>query len=208
MKEIVGSPQAAIAELQQKQETLIQCLDNVQVTNDEEQKNAEDMLISAKFALKQADEKRKELTRPLDESKKRIMALFEPYISKLNLGLNALNLALHTYHKQKQAEIQAEQEYAMAMEAARLAEAKETGELIKPAFRQIETSAPRTSYANLGSVTYREDYDIQIVDPNLVPRDLCEPSMSRIRARVKSGITNIPGCLITPKYTSATRLNK
>jgi len=155
--------------------------------------------------LKEATDKRMDLTRPLDESKKRIMALFQPYMDKLQRGINGLNSALHQYHDKKVKEAEAARLTALAEEGARIAAARDTGEIIQPLAKTPTPLPEKTSRTHLGSVTYQEGYDIQIVDPNLVPRDLCEPSMTKIRARVKSGITAIPGILVSAKYISTTR---
>jgi len=200
------NPQTAVEELESQQEILLRWLHNPQVTTDAEQKQAEDLLISARFALQQADETRKMLTRPLDESKKRIIELFKPYVYKLTNGIDALNRALHHYHAGKVVAAEAARLAALAQEASRIQAARQNGELIQPLAKPVVPEAPKTSRTHLGRVTYRGDFDIQIVDPNLVPRDLCEPSMPRIRARVKSGVTNIPGVLISTKYISSTSL--
>jgi len=197
---MIDNPQTAVKQLESQQEILLRWLDNPTVTSEQEQKQAEDLLISARFALKQAEEKRKELTRPLDESKKRIIELFKPYVDKLSSGIDALNRALHHYHSEKIAAAEATRLAALAEEAARMRAAKENGEIIQPLSKPVAPEPPKTSRTNLGKVTYRDDYDIQIVDPAIVPRDLCEPSMTKIRARVKSGITDIPGVLVSKKY--------
>lgn len=199
------TPQSAIAQLQEKQSSLLTWLDTVAVTNDDEQRNAEDLLICARRALKEADEARRQLTRPLDEAKERIIALFKPYISRLSTGAANINTALHAYHREKSIEAEAARLTALAEEAARIAQAKDTGEIIEPLAQPIQVAVEKTSRANLGTVTYRDDYDIQIVDANQVPRELCEPSMPKIRARVKSGVTSIPGVLISKKYITSTR---
>ena len=85
-----NNPRTAVEELQSQQEILLRWLDKPVVTNEPEQKQAEELLISARFAIKQAEEKRKELTRPLDESKKRIMDMFRPYLDRLNIGVTLL----------------------------------------------------------------------------------------------------------------------
>ena len=63
---------------------------------------------------------------------------------------------------------------------------------------------PKTSRANLGTVTYREDIDISIVNPALIPRDLLMPDIPRIKARIKSG-AQVPGVLTTIKLIPITR---
>jgi len=197
--------QQVINDLEQSQQTLLKWMGELRITTNEEQRNAEDILISARRALKEAQERRMELTRPLDDSKKRIIELFKPYIDRLEQGINTVNKALVSYHEKKRIEVEAARMAALAEEAARFREAQETGEVIElPAIPPAEP-VPTTSRAHFGSVSYREDYDIQIVNPNMVPRDLCEPSMVKIRARVKSGITQIPGVSITRKHITTTR---
>jgi hypothetical protein len=146
-----------------------------------------------------------ELTRPLDESKKRIIDLFKPYVSRLEQGIDVVNSALVKYHNKKRIEAEAARLTTFAEEAARIRAAQGTGEIIEPLQRPVQDPVPSTSRAHLGSVSYREDFEVQIVVPDLVPRDLCEPSMPRIRARVKSGVTSIPGVVISRKYISTTR---
>ena len=197
--------QQALQELEQSQETLLNWVDDVKVTSDEEQKNAEDILISARRALKQAQDKRMELTRPLDDSKKKIIELFKPYITRLERGIDAVNSALVKYHEKKRIEAEASRMAALAEEAARLFAARDTGEVVEPLQLPVQEPVQAISRTHLGSVSYKEDYDIQIVRPDLVPRDLCEPSMTKIRARVKSGVTSIPGVVISRKHITTTR---
>lgn len=204
--EVVENPETAVEQLQSQQEILLRWLDNPVVTNEPEQKQAEELLISARFAIKQAEEKRKELTGPLDESKKRIMNLFRPYIDRLNIGVTLLTSTLQKYHAEQVEAAEAARLAQLAQQAERIAEAKDTGEVIEPLSQSIIPATAKSSRTNLGTVTYREDYNIEIVNADLVPRDLCEPSMTKIRARVKSGITDIPGVLVSKKYISAARL--
>lgn len=200
------NPQMAVEQLQSQQEILLRWLDKPQVTNEPEQKQAEELLISARFAIKQAEEKRKELTGPLDESKKRIMNLFRPYIDRLSIGVTLLTRALQQYHALKVEAAEAARLAQLTQQAERIAAAKDTGEVIEPLSQSIIPATAKSSRSSLGTVTYREDYNIEIVNADLIPRDLCEPSMPKIRARVKSGITDIPGVLVSKKYISAARL--
>ncbi len=194
-----------ITALQDSQQPLLAWLANPHVTNSDEQTNAENLLISARYALRQAEEKRKELTGPLDESKVRILALFKPYIDNLDHGITAVTRELGAYRARLLELQQAEQRKAMQDQAARMRQAQETGEVIEPVDALDVPDVAKTSRPNLGTVTYRDDWDIQIVDANKVPRDLCDPSMPRIRARVKSGVTAIPGVLVTRKVIATAR---
>ncbi len=198
--------ETALTELEQQAQPLLKRLDELKVRSPEQRKNAEDLLILARSDWKRADETRKELTRPLDEAKRRIIKLFEPYMNRLETAINILNRELYAYREQLLALQREEERRLMAEQAARMKAAQETGEVLDP--NDLPDDLPfisKTSRANLGTVTYREDWDIKVVDPDKVPRDLCEPSMPRIRARVKSGVTNIPGVLVTPRTISTTR---
>jgi hypothetical protein len=198
-------PQQAITQLENGQRDLMRWLYTAHVTNPTEKRNAEDMLIVARVALKEAVQKRMELTRPLDEAKARIIALFKPYVQRLEDGIDSLTRELNTYHAHL-LQIQAiEHERALKEQAERLKEALKTGEVVDLVEPTDVPVVAKTSRANLGTVTYRDDFDIEIVDPNKVPRDLCDPNMSKIRARVKSGVTDIPGVLVTRKHVPVTR---
>ena len=207
MQTQVETPETTIQELQVQQSSLFRWIGELKVSTDAEQKNAEDLLIAARAALKLADEKRKELTRPLDETQSKIIALFKPYRDRITHGIDLINAALTKYHNKKLIDAEAARLTALAQEACRIAEARDTGEILEPLSQPVQPIVAKTSRTNLGSVTYNPDYDIQVVDPDLVPRDLCEPSMTKIRARVKSGVLNIPGVLISRKFVTAARIS-
>lgn len=198
-------PTRELESLEQSSQSLLRWLHDLKVTSPEQQKNAEDLLISARLAWRQADEKRRELTRPLDEAKQGIIQLFMPYMNRLDTGINILNRELTTYHDTlRELQRQEEHRYLEAL-AATMTEAQQTGEVVEPIAAPQVPNVPKTSRANLGTVTYRNDPHVRIVDPDKVPRDLCDPSMSRIKARVKSGVTNIPGVLVTQRLVTVAR---
>jgi len=198
-------PTCELASLEESSQPMLRWLHDLKVTSPEEQKNAEDLLITARQAWKQADEKRRELTRPLDDAKQRIIDLFKPYMNRLETGINILNRELTAHHQRRVALRLEEERRAMETQAVRMKEAEETGEVVEPIEQLALPIVVKTSRAHLGTVTYRDDWDVQVVDAAKVPRDLCEPSLPRIRARVKSGVTNIPGVLVTKKVVSVAR---
>lgn len=198
-------PTHELAGLEESSQPLLRWLHDLTVTSPEEQKNAEDLLISARQAWRQADEKRKELTRPLDDAKQRIIELFRPYMNRLDTGINILNRGLTTYHQSLVALRQQEEQRAMETQAARMREAETTGEIVEPLQAPNVPDVAKTSRANLGTITYRDIWDVRVVDATKVPRDLCEPSLPLIRARIKSGVTIIPGVLATKRPSTVAR---
>jgi len=206
----LGRTETVVEALEQSQTSLLEWMAKSEViTSLGEQKNAEDTLIHARQALRNVEAKRKELLEPVNETRDRINELFKPLTERLNMAISAVNRALQGYHAE-QARIAEEERMALlAEQAAKLAEAQETGEVIELPSTEVVPEAPsKTSRANFGSVTYREDIEVMIVNPLLVPRELCDPNLSRIRARAKSGVKEIPGVLISKKYVTVARGGK
>jgi len=209
MQSIETRTENEVTILQQNQSTLLAWMASAVVTTDAEQKNAEDLLINARQGLKAVEAKRKDLLQPVNETRDRINALFKPLTDKLSMGIHIVNEALQNYHLKQAKEAEKLQAIALAEQAAQLAESKTTGEVVEIVpTADIPLAPTKTSQAHLGSVTYRDDFDVSIVDPLLVPRELCDPNLSRIRARVKSGVTEIPGVLITKKFVTVARGGK
>ena len=126
-------------------------------------------------------------------------------MSRLETAISILNRQLTSYHEGLVALRREEEARALEAQAARMREAQETGEMVEPPGALSVPNVTKTSRANMGTVTYRDDLDIRVVDPVKVPRDLCQPSLPLIRARVRSGVTNIPGVLVTRKVVSVAR---
>ncbi|MGA2669987.1 MAG: hypothetical protein ABSF21_01000 [Dehalococcoidia bacterium] len=210
MQTIETRVETEVTTLQQNQSKLLEWMGATEIIkSDEEQRNAEDMLIHARQSLRDIETKRKELLEPVNETRDRINALFKPLSDKLNMGIFVVNKALQDYHTQQTKEAEELRMIALAEQAAKIVEAEKTGEVVEICPTADIPEAPsKTSHAHLGAVTYREDFDISIVNPSLVPRELCEPNLSRIRARVKSGVMEIPGVLITKKYVTVARGSK
>jgi len=207
MQVLQDRPEAIVETLEQDQTTLLTWMEAIQViTSEAEQKNAEDLLIHARQALKNVEAKRRELLEPVEETRDRINDLFKPLGDKLRLSISVVNRALQAHHAEQSRIAEEERMALLAEQAARLAEAQETGEVVELPSAAVMPEAPtKTSRAHLGSVTYREDIDVTVVNPLLVPRELCDPNLPRIRARAKSGVKEIPGVLITTKYITSTR---
>lgn len=199
-------PETVVESLEQGQATLLKWMADTQITTNEEQISAEDMLIHARRALKDVEAKRKELLEPVNETRDRITALFKPLKERLEMGIYIVDKALKDYHTEQERIAEEARMLALAEHAVKIAEAEESGEIVNlPSSAVVPETQGKTSHAHLGSVTYREDIEVTIVNPLLVPRELCDPNLSRIRARAKSGVTEIPGVLITKKYVTVAR---
>jgi len=197
--------QLELQELKKRDESLLRFIvEAVEITTPEQQKNCEDLLIIGRRSWKTADDKRKELIAPIREAEKQINNLFKPYLSRLELGLTKIDLALKNWNAKQKREAEALMIEQMKINAAQINESLQTGEVFQPEEIVIRP-VPKTSYAHVGTVTYKEDWEFTVVDPDLVPRNLCKPDEVKIRAMVKAGAREIAGVLITPRVITTAR---
>jgi len=198
-------PQLELQELQKRDEPLLRyIIEAVEITTREQQKNCEDLLIIGRRSWKTADEKRKELVAPIRETEKQINNLFKPYLSRLELGINKIDHALKTWNAKQKQEAEALMIEQMKINTAQINEALQTGEVFQPEEAVIRPVS-KTSHAHVGTVTYKEDWEFTVVEPDLVPRNLCKPDEVKIRAMVKAGAREIAGVLITPRVITTAR---
>ena len=198
-------PQLELQQLQKKDEPLLRyIIEAVEITTREQQKNCEDLLIIGRRSWKTADEKRKELVAPLRETEKQINNLFKPYLSRLELGINKIDHALKTWNAKQKREAEALMIEQMKINTAQINEALQTGEVFQSE-EAVISPVSKTSHAHVGTVTYKEDWEFTVVEPDLVPRNLCKPDEVKIRAMVKAGAREIAGVLITPRVITTAR---
>lgn len=124
-------------------------------------------LKMAKEMIKAIDDKRKEMTRPLDESKKKIMDFFRPVTTRLNSVVSKINVEMSSFRR-KQEEI-ARQKNEAADE--------ETGgeDMFVP---QAEPAIPKTE------VRVRKTWKFKVVDKNKIDAKFLIPDEKTIRELV------------------------
>lgn len=198
-------PETALKVLQEKDSRLLQWMSEISVTTIEGQKNCESNLIMAKNAYNQADAMRKNLIVPLLEAIKRINALFNPYLGRLQLGIGMSTKALSDWRNFCKQEAERKLDTIAIDYVNKVKEAQTTGEKVDlPTLPDLNIA--KTSHSGPGYVSYIEGFEIRIMNEDAVPRDLCKADMVKIRARVKSGIRQIDGVLITQKYITRTKM--
>ena len=198
-------PEIALKVLQEKDADLLKWMGQISVTSVEEQKRCESNLIMAKNAYNQAEAMRKNLTAPMYEAIKRINALFKPYTSRLELGINMSIKTLGDWRTFSKKEAERKLDTLAVDYMNKVKESKETGEVVNlPTLPDLNIA--KTSHSGPGYVSYIDGFEIIIISEDKVPRDLCKADMSKIRARVKSGIHQIDGVSITQKYNLRSKM--
>ena len=182
------------------------------VKTPQQAQNAGDWRNKIKAKLKQLDEERKELTRPLDEVKTKIMDKYRPAIEVLNIAYKLFDKGLSEYlaiqdqirqEQQRRLEAEAEKKRleaeAKAKEWADKGNEKKAEEWFDKAENVIAPVVPETP--KVEGITTRQDWDFEIINPNEVPREFCIPDEKALRAYVKAtkGTRLIAGIKIIPK---------
>lgn len=181
---------------------------------------ASDVRNKAKDMLKALDKERKEMTIPLDNVKSQIMDKYRPAVECLNSVVLILNTGISAYiteqeqiqrEKQRRLEIEAERRRqeaeAKAQEWAEKGNEKKSEEWQEKAENVVAPIVPDVT-AEITGMSYRDDWDIEIIDVSLVPHDYCCPDEQMIRRFVKAtkGTKPIAGVkIITKKIPISTR---
>lgn len=181
--------------------------------------------------IKELESKRLDMTRPLDQSKKLIMDEFKRITEPLEKFVNETKATMLAFHRKEQARIAEEQriarEKAEAEERERQARArleaaknvKEAEDLGLPSalFEEPTTDeptapapvpvaeAPKTQRGAYATATVKQNWQYEIIDPDAVPRQYCEPSHDHIRQSIIAGTREIPGVRIYDAGTLAIR---
>ncbi len=143
-----------------------------------------DILKKVKAQAKYLKSRQDAITRPLREAEKGIRDLFRPGLDALEeaerhlkAGIGVAERAHHEANRQAALEAQAALQQGSALAAA-------------IASSNIAPAVP------VQGITTREVMQFAVVDPNLVPRELCSPDEAKIRAAIALGVREIPGVQI------------
>lgn len=185
---------------------------SVTISNDGELHNVSELLRKIKTHAKNLDEKRKEITRPIDASKARVMDLFRPIEDKLKNAENIIKrgiLAWEAKIAEENRRLQAE-----ADKAAKEAEDRRRAELVVKAETAIAEGKPELAVAYVEKaeavvvapvnvaverravgISIPKIWKYKITDRNLIPDEfwiLDETKIGKVVKAMKNS-TNIPG---------------
>jgi len=205
-------------------------VEEIIIESPEQLKNANDMLGIGKALVRDIESARRNEKKPIEAELKGIDERYRPFENRVSLGVTRLGEAVINYQKkvaiwnaavlakQESDRIAAEKaaEEQMKANAALIEEAKSTGEILpSTVYQPVEPQYPRMEApvqsatkvkGNMSTSSVKTTYEYLVVDPDLVPKDLCSPDLAKIKARHKSGAKVIPGVLISEKQYTATRL--
>lgn len=144
--------------------------------------------------LKALEKHRKELTAPLDDLKKQIMAQEKELAGPLQTNLDRLKGMNDTYATKKAAEAEAARQRMIEEQAARMMKEPEPVAADNPFGNEVTFEPEPVQLAPLPSGPRASNnrmvtrYDFEILAPNQVPREFCTVDESKIREYIKMSI--------------------
>ena len=142
------------------------------------------ILIGIKTQLKDLKARQDAITAPMRAAEKSVRDLFRPALNSLAEAESILKRGI--------ADAQAAQLAANRQVTVQAQEALARGSALgaAQAATQLTHIAPPTG------ITTREVWTFRVVQPELVPRELCVPDDTKIRAAVAMGYRDIPGVVV------------
>lgn len=182
----------------------------VDIRSDKELAVYANFLRGIKTRLKELSEKRLALTRPLDDTKRKIMALFEPYQQKLQVAESQIKNGIVAYEasiaEQRRREQEEADRVAREIEAARKRElmekaraAAETNEVLAKRYAtkalEVHVAPVNVAAAKRPGVAMRTVWKFRIIDESKLPRHLLVADEKKIGELVRHlrGLTQIDG---------------
>lgn len=169
------------------------------ISNDDDLDRLSQIVARAKKLVKKLSDKRKEITSPADEFKKKVMAVEKKETELLNkliahgdklMGTYALAKARQAEEERRAAEAQqaafAEAEVERLRRAEAAASAFGVNNTVAAPSAPIPQFEPTTTRAKASNASFTETWTYEILNPNLVPRELCSPDPEKIKALLKS----------------------
>ena len=169
------------------------------ISNDSDLDLMSAIVRRAKKLVKKLSDKRKEITSPADDFKKQVMAVEKKETEQLNKLIARGDELMSAYALEQARKAEEERRRIEAQQAA-FAEAEverqRRAELAASAFgvdHNISVpSAPMPDFrptiakAKASNASFTEVWTYEVVNPNLVPRELCSPDSAKISALLKS----------------------
>lgn len=194
-------------ELIKSSTSLAKNYDSFLVTNSNEFRDAGEDLRMIKSQLKMIEEKRLEITRPMDEAKKAVMGFFKPFTDRLSSAETRVKKAMADWKREEDARIREQQRRAAEKakkeedrlraqaEAAREKGKELRAEVLEERADMIIPDPIVTSAPKVEGISTRTIWKFRIIDPEKIPRTymtIDEKKIGGVVRALKDG-TDIPG---------------
>ncbi len=161
-----------------------------EVTNSDQYRFATDKLKQAKNMVKWLDERRKKITKPIDEAKSQVMEEYKKSVEPINNFISSLNKVMIDYQDAEQRRLNIEQE---RIEEEALAKAKAEGlsEIQVPVVNEVSNSVR----GSVATSFIKDNWMFEVIDESLVPREYLSVDPVKVNKAIKGadGLRDIQG---------------
>jgi len=166
-------------------------------------------LKKIKQAQKNVDETRKGMTKPLDESKKKIMDLFRPVETRIAEIEASVKRSLLEYQRIVDERIRLENEARAKKDSEEMEQKAKDAEFFGDDSIDMEPSKLEDMPVNVAPVvsgiSTRLVWDFEIKEEGAITREYCSSDTKKIRAAVDFGVREIPGVRVFQKEIISAR---
>ena len=199
----IESIDAQKKEIEQSTKALVARATRFQVTDPASLQKSSGILSDIATAKKRANDLRFSLTKPLDESKKRIMALFSPFIDQFEKATKIIKDKVRDYYFEQEEKARKAEKERLLAEAKREEEIQKAQEEDRePVVEEIpvipEVKVPEKTVKGVagGSMTVKKIWKFTIVDEKLIPNEYRIVSEQLINEAIRNGAREISGVKI------------
>ena len=160
----------------------------LKIENDEQYTQAGDVVKEVAMKVKKLDAKRMEYTKPLDETKKLIMADFKSVTDPLEEFCTLVKKKMLDYYKETQ-QRKNEEQARIDAEALEKARQGNVSEVQVP----IVNEEVKTQRGDVSTITIRKVWTFKITDETKIPRDYLVVDERKIREAIRNGERRIDG---------------
>lgn len=196
------------------------CRDMV-IDSDEKLSEAYDLLKKIKLKMKEVEDHEKSFTRPLNDTIKKLREVFKgpkavleeakihlekekiiPYVREAE----KIKLAEEQERKRKEREELERKQEELLEKADTFGSERFLDEAVKVEKKISGISIEKTSVkVGTSSSSVKKIWTYEIVDPELVPRNYCDPAPAKLRSAMNKGVREIPGVRIFQKDSVSSR---
>lgn len=160
---------------------MTQQADLIQVTTTEQEEQAYDALKQIKMAIKTIEDRRKEITKPLNASLKATNAMFKTLSAPFVLADKTIRDKVMDFRELQEEKAQKELERRQKIQAAHEAKGHETHEITQP----------KAEVAKATVTTKRWTYEV--ADVEKIPREYLVVDSAAVNRAIRNGVREIAG---------------
>lgn len=197
--------------LVQEKRMMLNSAKDFQITDEKSLGYCNDLLQGAKNILKSIEGKEKELTKPLNDTKQKIIDAFKPHRLEMKEIIDNLSKKVIDYQlalQKQMADFKRAEDERLRKEHEKASASGDVVEAITLENKINEVNELKTETridSKFSTSNISTTWDFEVVVPSSVPLEYLSPDEKKIKEAVNSGVRNINGVRIFEKHSLRNR---